>query len=298
MYLQTPLLLLALVSNAAAYWRGINIKDNLADGVTCKTQSDWTTAFNLMKNLPGTKYGSFNSARLYAAYECRTLQNAVPAALNTNTKLLVGIDPELNYAQEKGALLDAVNKHGWSWIAAISVGSEDIYRGQTDAVSITSKVKDVRGMLASIPGYTTAIKIGHVDTNDIWFDTSAPTLALIRACDFIGADIYPYFQTTANNSVENAPVLFDAGIAQLKTAIAKAGSKATIWVTETGWPINGPTEGLAVANIANAKKYYKEVGCGAFASLNTWWFTLQDWNAKPSFAVVNSASTAFFDLSC
>jgi exo-beta-1,3-glucanase (GH17 family) len=178
-----------LLHSVTAFWRGFSVKDNLSNGVTCKSQSDWTYVFNAMRSLPGTKYGAFNSARLYSSHECDTLAVAVPAAIATNTKLLVGINPELNFDKEKGSLLQAVEKYGWDWIVAVSVGSEDLYRGRTTLTTLVSQINDVKGMLKNTSGYTTAIKVGHVDTNNIWFNTS--NRALILACDFVGTDVYP-----------------------------------------------------------------------------------------------------------
>jgi hypothetical protein len=41
-------------------------------------------------------------------------------------------------------------------------------------------------------------------------------------------------------------------------------------------PVSGPVQNKAIANIDNAKAYWKQVGCaGLFDKLNTWWFTLQ-----------------------
>lgn len=294
--LSIALTFVVIVTSVEAYWKGFNIKDNLSDGTTCRGYNDWKDAFNTMKNLPGTTYGSFNSARLYSSYECQTLANAVPAALATNTKLLVGIDPELNYEAEKGALLAAVRKHGFDWVVAVSVGSEDVYRGQTNASALVEKIYDVRGMLANVAGYSTSIKVGHVDTNNVWFNTD--NRALIRACDFIGADVYPYFQTNDNNSIENSLTLFNNGVSKLRSSVTAAGSSASVWITETGWPNNGTTKNNAVASVANAKQYYKTVGCSAFKSLNTFWFTLQDWSAYPSFGVIDENGTPFFDFSC
>jgi hypothetical protein len=68
--LSIALAFIVAVTSVEAYWKGFNITDNLADGTTCRSYNDWKDAFNTMKNLPGTTYGSFNSAHLYSSYEC------------------------------------------------------------------------------------------------------------------------------------------------------------------------------------------------------------------------------------
>lgn len=210
---------------------------------------------------------------------------------------------DFSYEYEKDALLSAINKYGWSWILAVSVGSEDLYRGDSNVSSLVTQINDVRGMLKSTPSYpTSGIKVGHVDTSNIWTETS--TYPLTRACDFVGVDSYPYFQATQNNSISNAGNLFREGIAGVKTAVSKAGSTASVWVAETGWPVNGSTKGLAVAGRENARAYWSDVACSSFdtevgeGGVNIWWFTLQDWSAYPSFAVVDPEFEVEYDLSC
>ena len=77
-----------------------------------------------------------------------------------------------------------------------------------------------------------------------------------------------------------------------------------MWVTETGWPVSGPTENQAVASTQNAQTYWDAVGCGKlFGQINTWWYTLQDaypTTPSPSFGIVGTtlSDTPLYDLSC
>ena len=77
--------------------------------------------FQILHDLPG----QFTSARVYAASDCNTLANAVPAAIAAGTSLLVGVWTEDNahYEAEKAALMNAVQQYGFDWMAAVSVGS-------------------------------------------------------------------------------------------------------------------------------------------------------------------------------
>jgi hypothetical protein len=145
MKVSVALSLSAILSSASAqYYRGFNVGANLPSGA-CRAEADWEHAFNTIKSFPG----NFTSARLYAASDCSTLANAVPAAIKTGMSLLVGIWTEDNthYEAEKQALLTAIQQHGSDWILAVSVGSEDLYRGDTDASTLASQLNDVRGML-------------------------------------------------------------------------------------------------------------------------------------------------------
>ena len=129
--------------------------------------------------------------------------------------------------------------------------------------------------------------------------------AVIAASDFIGMDAYPYFQNTMTNDIGNGYSLFSSAY---EATISAAAGKP-VYVTETGWPISGETENLAIPSTQNAKTYWDQVGCARlFGKINTWWFTLQDAfpNApSPSFGIVGAGSstvniptTPFFDLSC
>ena len=76
------------LQHTTAYWKGFNIKSNLADGVTCKSLSDWREDFAVITSFPN----KINSARLYSSWSCNTLTNAVPASISYGKKILVGID--------------------------------------------------------------------------------------------------------------------------------------------------------------------------------------------------------------
>jgi exo-beta-1,3-glucanase (GH17 family) len=176
--------LAAALPLASAYWKGVNVGASNPDG-SCKSQADWETAFNNLKGTP--QY--FTSVRLYAASDCNALLYAVPAALNTGTSILVGVwtEDSAHYAAEKQALIDAIDAHGHDWILAISVGSEDLYRKDTDANTLAQQIYDVRGMVRAMG---VQAEVGHVDTWTAWVDSANE--AVIKACDFVGHDGYPY----------------------------------------------------------------------------------------------------------
>jgi hypothetical protein len=52
-------------------------------------------------------------------------------------------------------------------------------------------------------------------------------------------------------------------------------------------------KGLAVAGKQEARRYWDNVACSSFDAdveegMHTWWFTLRDWNAYPSFEVIDA----------
>lgn len=276
----------AAISGADAYYKGFNIGANLANGA-CRSQSDWEFAFNTIASFPG----NFKSARLYASSDCNTLANAVPAALSTGTTLLVGIwtEDSNHYAAEKQALLEAIQQYGHDWILAVSVGSEDLYRGDTDANTLASQINDVRGMLWGLGASSKSV--GHVDTWTAWVNsTNTP---VIDAVDWLGNDAYPYWQGVGiDNGAAN-----DAYWAAVNQVRAVAQGK-DVWTTETGQPISGDTIGNAVPSVESLQTYWWQVSCASFDSLNYFFYDLDDFGASPSFAVVDSNYNPLIDMTC
>lgn len=139
-------------------------------------------------------------------------------------------------------------------------------------------------MKAAIAGTPfSAIPVGHVDTWTAWVNASNSAVA--AASDFVGVDAYPYFEVcllalrvqwflltrvkdTVSNSISDGRSLFNSALDQTKAAV---GGKP-VWITETGWPVSGPTRNLAVPSPGNAKQYWDEVGCPLFGATNTWWY--------------------------
>jgi glucan endo-1,3-beta-D-glucosidase len=137
-----------------------------------------------------------------------------------------GIDAEIT------ALKSAIDKWGTgftSLVAGISVGSEDLYRISptgiaaksgygADPATIASYIGQVRAAIANTP--LSGASIGHVDTWTAWVNGS--NQAVIDACDWIGMDAYPYFQTTQENSIQNGPGLFQDALSATRCCWWKA----------------------------------------------------------------------------
>jgi exo-beta-1,3-glucanase (GH17 family) len=157
-------LLLTIFSPATAYFKGLNFGADLPNGA-CRLQSDYLREFQIMKSNPP----NFDTIRLFASSDCNQLAAAVPAALATGVKILVGIwtQDDTHYGNEKGALLGVLAKYpNWAdWMVGISVGSEDLYRNEAPAGVIAEKIYDVRGMVRA---KGVQVPVGHVDTWTVW----------------------------------------------------------------------------------------------------------------------------------
>lgn len=212
--------LAAAVPFTHAFSQGFNVAANNPANGACLTTAQWEQAMKKLKALPQ----KFANIRVYAASDCNTLELAVPAALKTGTKILVGVwtEDEEHYQAEMAALKAAIQAHGSSWILAISVGSEDLYRGDTTASVLAGQVNQIRTM---VRGMKVEQPVGHVDTWTAWVD--AANDPVIEACDFLGMDGYPYFQ---NVTIAQASSTFWQSV----TATKNAAKGKPVWVTETG----------------------------------------------------------------
>lgn len=308
--------ILALAATALAAEKGFNYGSTFSDG-TLKIQSDYENEFNSAKNLVGQ---SFTSARLYTMIQGNNEgpNAAIPAAISTQTSLLLGLWASAGQDQfniEVQQLKNAITQYGSAFtdlVVGISVGSEDVYR--TTDLGIASNVgpgatpdtligyiDQVRSAIAGTS--LSAAPVGHVDTYNTWTNTTY-TAGLTSAVDFLGVDAYPYYESTKSNDINSAEGIFWADF----NDVVAIDQGKQVWLTETGWPIQGPSMNLAVAGVANAATYYHEVACDLFkANINTWWFTLQDDQpVVPSSGVVFAVTgqgfppptTPLYDLSC
>lgn len=306
--------LAASFSLVSAAFKGFNYGALFSDGAV-KQQSDYEAAFNAARTLTGAP--GFTSARLFTTIQGGTVNtpiSAIPAALNTDTTLLLGLwcsAGDTVFNNEVAALINAINQYGQPFvdrIAAISVGSEDLYRVSPTGIQngenpgaqpdvIARYIGQVRSAISSTIARN--VPIGHVDTWTAWVDPA--NRAVIDAVDFVGMDAYPYFQSTMANSIENANATFwDA----YRATDSATGDKP-VWITETGWPVAGPVFGQAVPGIENAERYWSEVQCSATAAgIDTYWYILNDGSSSPSFSVLGgpqrqpSNSAPLYDLSC
>lgn len=301
----------ASLATASAAVQGFNYGATKTDG-SFMFEADYKEKFSAAKSLPGAS--GFSSARLYTMIQGGSSTNeptqAIPAAIAEDTTLLLGLwasGGQDFFNAEITALQSAITQYGddfTSRVVGISVGSEDLYRISPTGIAALSGYGANPDVLVSYIGQlrkalaSTALSgavIGHVDTWTAWANSSNSAVA--AACDWVGMDAYPYFQNSEDNRIATGKSLFNSALSATKNA---AGGKP-VWVTETGWPVSGKTENLAVPNADNAKTYWQEVGCPLFDNVNTWWFTLQDSDPttpNPSFGIVDTNLKPFFDLSC
>lgn len=312
MRVSTTLAAAGLATGATAEnYLGFNSGSTLANN-SAKFKSDFVAEFTTAQHLVGAP-GVFNAMRLYTniqAYSKADPIEAFAAAIETNSSLLLGVwcSGTDNIDNELTALQSAVTQYGTAFtdlVIGISIGSEDLYRNSVTGVKNDAGVGTQPDVLLSmINAYKKAVSgtalanvpVGHVDTWDVW--TNSSNKEVLDAVDWVGVDEYPYYQTGDNNTIENAPALFNQAY---EATVASVGGKP-VWVTETGWPLTGPNWDQAVPSVANAKYYWDNVGCRSlFGKVPTFWYTLEDANSdnEMTFAITDNLSTnPSFNLTC
>ncbi|CAN9332491.1 unnamed protein product [Alternaria alternata] len=272
----------ATVSSALAQDFVLGFNSGASDDTgKAKTQEDFEKEFTTAQSLEGAP-GNFSAIRLYSNIQWETTDTpiaAFPAAIATNSKLLLGIwaSGTDNIDNELKALNSAVEEYGTKLtdlVIGLSVGSEDLYRVSTCAEKIVEFIKTARERLADTP--LKGVKITHVDTWTAWVNES--NKAVIDEIDFLAAAL-----SSAISATEGV-----------------AGDK-DVWITETGWAYSGPDFGAATSTVDNAETYWKDVGCALSARGKSSGYTLRDANPanKVKFAISDKLSTTpRFDISC
>ncbi|RYP38958.1 hypothetical protein DL768_010741 [Monosporascus sp. mg162] len=302
---------LGLATAVSAQVQGFNYGATNNDG-SCRSYDDFVRLFRRAKTLAGTK--GFTSARLYTSIQCGTAAepiSAFRAAIDTDTSLLVGLWASAGrgvYENELNALLKATRNLGRPFtdrIIGISVGSEDLYRsspqGKANNAGVGATGAEIEGYIGWMRDWIrgTALEkkpIGHVDTWTAWILPENQGVA--RSVNWLGHNSFPYFETTRPNGIGRAADNFWTAVRETE----RIAAGKPVFITETGWPHKGPQQRDAVANVANAQRYWKTVGCPTFGKRNIWWYTLVDANTAQtdiSFGItpLNNAKPVF-DLTC
>ncbi|KAK4038237.1 hypothetical protein C8A01DRAFT_37821 [Parachaetomium inaequale] len=319
--------LAAAFSSATAQYQGFNYGAFFTDN-SPKMQSDFEAKFKTAQNLEGAPGKGFTSARLYTTLQWGTASDiisaipaAIPAAITTNTTLLLGIWCSAGHAivsHELTALRSAITTYGSNFtdlVGGISVGSEDLYRSSPTGIANHENTgANTTALVTYIARARDAVKdtalsqvpIGHVDTWSEWADPK--NRALVDAVDFVGMDAYSYWQSMVPNGVDRSKALFDDALNRTRMAVGGKGDRGRgnkpVWVTETGFPVSGKTSNEAVPGVEGARRFWREVGCGLFGGeVNVWWYTLRDAGKRtpePSFGIVGEelGTRPLFDISC
>lgn len=122
---------------------GFSLGVKRADG-SCKTTPDYTADFAAIK-----QYASI--VRIYSTSDCNAMQNIMPAAVASGTKVILGVWPndDNHFALETATLSQFLPLY-YHNVHAIAVGSEALYRKDLTPAALASKIQEVRKLVRSM----------------------------------------------------------------------------------------------------------------------------------------------------
>ena len=136
---------------------------------------------------------------------------------------------------------------GWDAVDTISVGNEDVHRGEKTPSEVIDFVSRAKTQLRDA-GYQGPVV--HVDSQDRIL--ANPELCSEAAGDYIAANIHPFFN--AHNTAEHAGdfVLDQIGLLhQCGMSKRRRRDNVRVRATEVGWPKAGDANGIAVPSKDN-----------------------------------------------
>jgi len=270
-----PALLTLLLSSAPALTSasgtlGFALGDKKADG-TCKFQADYAADFKTI----GTS--SSKLVRIYAASDCNTAQEILPAAAASGFQVVLGIWPDTDesYAADKAAVVQFAPQYK-NQVYAVTVGSETLYRGNFTGDQLMAKIQDTKSALGG------AFKVGTADSWNKYADGTADPL-IKGGVDILLCNAFSYWQ---GQTIANSSGSFFDDIQQAFGHIQEVAGSVTdtpeLWVGETGWPTGGTDYESAVPGTNFATTYWSNSICGMLAwGVNVFSFEAFDEPWKP-----------------
>ncbi|CAL9729298.1 probable family 17 glucosidase Scw4p [Monosporozyma unispora] len=235
--------------------KGITYSPYNADG-SCKSAGD--VASDLSKL---TDYGII---RLYGV-DCNQVENVLQAKTSSQ-KLFLGIFYVDQIQQGVATISSAINQYGsWNDVDTVSIGNELVNGGQANADQVGQYVSTGRSALQAA-GYTGPVV--SVDT----FIAVINNPDLCQHSDYMAVNAHAYFDQ--NTAAE------DAGswvLQQIERVYSACGGSKNVVITESGWPTQGQTLGLAVPSQENQATAISSIKdkCGAstflFTAFNDYW---------------------------
>lgn len=242
-------------SVASGSAKGITYSPYAADG-TCKSASD--VASDLAKL---TSYGII---RLYGV-DCSQVENVMKAKTSSQ-KLFLGIYYVDQIAAGVSTIKSAIESYGsWDDVYTVSVGNELVNSGSATTAQVGEYISTAKTALTAA-GYTGPVV--SVDT----FIAVINNPDLCNYSDYMGVNAHAYFDE--NTTAENAgPWVLE----QIQRVWTACGGKKDVLITESGWPSQGNTYGVAVPSKANQEAAISSIEdtCGSatilFTAFNDYW---------------------------
>ncbi|KAG0164391.1 hypothetical protein DFQ28_010346 [Apophysomyces sp. BC1034] len=202
-----------------------------------------------------------NRIKTFSLSACNQGDLALQATEELGMRMYLGmwIDRPDTFDQEMNALNNVLAKHNLSNVDGIVVGSEVLYRGDTDAASLVNYINKVKALVKP--------KGIKVTTADVYYKIPPE---VVQAVDFVTMNAFPYWEGVTVD--QGANTLME----HYQSVISIAQGKPVI-IGETGWPSEGANFGASVPSPANQHTYLQQVLCRVKQqNINMLWFSAMD----------------------
>ncbi|KAH6918259.1 glycoside hydrolase superfamily [Coprinopsis sp. MPI-PUGE-AT-0042] len=231
--------------NAVNNFAGLTVSNSpSSSSYTCRSQQQWNDVVNNAKN------NGFKSIRILG-FDCDALNRAATAAASAGLTVLAGIWIEGSVASAATSIRNdveafrvAVSRFGAGRFRGLTIGNEN----NDNPSTIINKVNEMRSYLRSV-GVNTPVSTVHT-----WVHIRANRV--LCNGDFVGANAHAFFDGNFAAS-QTGDFVFKTVIPELK----KACPGKTIFITESGWPSRGASNGRAIASVADAKSALLNLNC-------------------------------------
>ena len=245
----------------------------------CKSQSEVQSDISKIAAM------GFTTIRSYST-DCGVFENVVPACQAHGLKVIYGIFIEGGGSSGKGTfssyandqLKEIISRAPKDSVALLIVGNEFLFNGYGTAQDLGSYIDYCRKELISA-GFPSEIAVTTTEPVNIWESLGKDLCSHI---DVFGVQVHPFF--TSSVSASDAGKFAKSQLAQA-AAVCPEVAKRGKYITETGWPSAGESNGQAVPGVSEQKTAIKSIlqEVGSEACI----FSFQDdkWKAPGSFDV-------------
>ena len=198
---------------------------------SCKTQDQVNTDFDAIPS-------GYSMVRTYGT-DCNQVATVLTAAKAKGLKLFAGIY-DLSTLSDEISIISSAANGDWSSFDTISIGNELVNSGSASAATVVAAIGTARTLLEAA-GYT-----GKVVTVDTLVAARANP-SLCDASDYCAVNSHPFFD--GNTVAADSGSFLTTQIPTLRAVLSDQSQE--IVITETGWPWQGETNGVAVPSEAN-----------------------------------------------
>ncbi|KAL7619964.1 Cell surface mannoprotein mp65 [Parahypoxylon ruwenzoriense] len=192
----------------------------------CKTAAEVDADFAIIAK-------DYGVIRLYGV-DCDQVATAYTAAKKYGNKLFLGIFDINSIDQAVSTMAEGV-KYDWSIVDTVSVGNELVNNGGASASQSLDALNRTRSALRAA-GYKGPVVI---------VDTFVAMLAHPELCeqsDYCAVNVHPFFDP--NTGPHQAGSFVTSTVSNIRSKLSDPGKRVV--VTETGWPWQGQSNGMAV----------------------------------------------------